>query len=275
MAYWNLDGNANDQTGVFNASATGLTDITFVTGRNAASGQAAQFNGTTSLIEIPNADPLVNTSDFSLSFWIKEDTTAKTHQFVLGIAGFNGFQFEIDNNGNTKLGACKLGATYSLSNGAPTGQDMPFSGAATGTTLNNGGWKGFTFEKDLTSNNGTGLNGLLAEHWAQVVCTYDHATKIGTMYINGEEMHAQDFNLYGTDNALYYATGLAYGGLPANNTLVFGFVQDKVSPTITQPYADYSDPTTGHFKGLLDDVAVYHKLLTPAMITLMYNSGKP
>ena len=53
-------------------------------------------------------------------------------------------------------------------------------------------------------------------------------------------------------------------GIAGNNTLVFGFIQDKVSPTIPDTWADYTDPTTGHFKGLLDDVAIYHSVLTPA-----------
>ena len=130
---------------------------------------------------------------------------------------------------------------------------------------------GWTFSKDLISNNGTGVNGLLAQQWAHVVCTYDHTTKIGTMYINGQEMKSQDFNLYDNDKA--NATGLVYAGLPANNTFVFGFIQDKVSPTIPDTWADYTNPANGHFKGLLDDVAIYHTVLTQAIITLMYNSG--
>jgi len=71
VAYWSFDGNANDQTGNYNAPTAGIIGITYVTGRNAASGQAASFNGTTSLIEIPNGDVLENSADFSLSFWMK------------------------------------------------------------------------------------------------------------------------------------------------------------------------------------------------------------
>jgi len=275
VAYWNFDGNANDQTGVYNASASGIIGITYVTGRNATSGQAAKFNGTTSLIEIPNGDALELSSDFSISFWVNEDSTLKRDQFVMGLAGWNGFQFEINNNGNNKLGECKLAAQYSLTGGTSASQDLWFNGAATGTTKDNGGWQGWTFCKDLTSNSGTGVNGLLAKTWAHVVCTYDHASKIGTMYINGVEMKAQDFNLYGTGHPLYNATGLKYAGLAANNNFVFGFIQDKVSPTITDSWADYNSTSNGHFQGLLDDVAVYHSVLTPALITLMYNSGKP
>jgi hypothetical protein len=275
VAYWNFDGNANDQTGVYNAAANGVTAINYVTGRNAASGQAAQFNGTTSLIQIPNGDVLENSSDFSISFWMKDDTTAKRDQFVLGLAGWYGFQFEYNSNiygtGPTaQIGQCKLAAQYSYTGGS-TSQDLWLDG--TGATKDNGGWQGWTFSKNLVANNGTGVNGLLAQQWAHVVCTYDHTTKIGTMYINGQEMKAQDFNLYPVP--LLNATGLKFAGTPANNTLVFGFIQDKVSPTIPDSWADYSVPANGHFKGLLDDVAIYHSVLTPALITLMYNSGKP
>jgi len=162
VAYWNFDGNANDQSGVYNAASAGIIGITYVTGRNATSGQAAKFNGTTSLIEIPNGDVLELSSDFSLSFWVNEDSTLKRDQFVMGLAGWNGFQFEINNNGNNKLGECKLAATYSLTGGTSASQDLWFNGAATGTTKDNGGWQGWTLCKDLTSNSGTGVNGLLA-----------------------------------------------------------------------------------------------------------------
>jgi len=278
VAYWNFDGNADDQTGNYNASADGVTDITYVTGRNAASGQAAEFNGTTSLIEIPNGDVLENSADFSISFWIKDDTTAKRDQFVLGLAGWNGFQFEYNSNvygtgDNAQIGQCKLAAQYSLSDGTSASQDLWFTGSATGTTKDNGGWQGWTFAKDLVSNNGTGVNGLLAQTWAHVVCTYDHTTKIGTIYINGEKMKEQDFNLYGDTHPLYNATGLKFAGNADNNALALGFIQDKVDPTITDGWADYSDPANGHFQGLMDDVAIYHSVLTPALITLMYNSG--
>jgi hypothetical protein len=276
VAYYNFDGNTNDQTGTYNPLTGGVIGITYVTGRNAASGQAASFNGTSSLIEIPNGDVLENTSDFSISFWMKDDTTAKRDQFVLGLAGWYGFQFEYNSNiygtgATAQIGQCKLAAQYSISDGTSASQDLWLDGQ--GATKDNGGWQGWTFSKNLVANNGTGVNGLLAQQWAHVVCTYDHTTKIGTMYINGQEMKAQDFNLYPVP--LLNATGLKFAGNAANNSLVFGFIQDKVSPTIPDSWADYTNPANGHFQGLLDDVAIYHTVLTPALITLMYNSGKP
>ena len=275
VAYWNFDGNANDQTGAYNAATGGVTDITYVTGRNAASGQAASFNGTTSLIEIPNGDVLENSSDFSISFWMKDDTTAKRHQFLMGLAGAKGFQFEYDSHiygtgARIQIGQIKLAAQYSYTGGTDQ-QDLWLDGV--GDTKDNGGWMGWTYSKNLVTGGGTGVNGLLAQQWALVVCTYDHTTKIGTMYINGVKMKEQDFNLYGVP--MMNATGLKFMGNATNNSFVFGFIQDKVNPTLSDSWAVYSDPANNHFKGLLDDVAIYHSVLTQALITLMYNSGKP
>ena len=279
VAYWNFDGNANDQTGNYSAAAAGITGISYVTGRNAASGQAASFNGTTSLIEIPNGDVLENSADFSLSFWMKDDTTAKRDQFVMGLSAWFGFQFEYNSNnyintGNpnrSQIGQCKLAAQYSFSDGTSGSQDLWLDGV--GDTKDNGGWMGWTFSKNLIANSGTGVNGLLAQKWAHIVCTYDHTTKLATMYINGQKMKEQDYNLYIAPNSMHLATGLKFAGTPANKSLVFGFIQDKVSPTLPDAWADYTIPANNHFKGLLDDVAIYHTVLTPTLITLMYNSG--
>ena len=273
IAYFKFDGNANDETGIYTPGASGVTAITYVTGRIATAGQAASFNGTTSLIQIPNGDVLENSADFSLSFWMKCDTTAKRSQFVMGLAGWTGFQFEYNSNvygtGNTaQIGQCKLAAQYSYTGGS-TSQDLWLDGQ--GATKDNGGWQGWTFSKPLVTGGGTGVNGLLAQKWAHIVCTYNHTTKIGTMYINGQKMKEQDFNLYPAP--LLNATGLKFAGNATNNALALGFIQDKVNPTITDSWADYAITTNNHFKGLLDDVAIYHTVLTPALITLMYNSG--
>ena len=275
FAYWNFDGNANDQTGVYNAATGGVIDVTYVTGRNTTSGQAASFNGTTSLIEIPNGDVLENSSDFSISFWMKCDTVGKHDQWVLGLSAWEGFQFEYSSNYGTngpqaQFGWCKLAATYSLSSGASQSQDLWYDGTGTTKDFNNG-WKGYVFSKDLTTIGG--VDGLLGEQWAHVVCTYDHASMLATMYINGVKMFQQDYNLYGDPMDL--ATGLVWKGATGNNSLAFGYIQDKNNESITDSWIDYSVTTNPHYKGLLDDVAIYHSVLTQALITLMYNSGKP
>jgi hypothetical protein len=279
IAYWNFENNGDDQIGTFpTLKPAVITNVTYVASRNAAAGQAAKFDGATSLIEIPNGEQLMNTGgvrDFSLSFWIYEDSTGRKDQFTMGLAAWYGFQFEVNNNGNGGLGECKLAAQYSLSDGTSTSQDLWFNGADTNTTLYNGGWKGWTYCRDLQSSGGTGVNGLLAKKWASVVCTYNHTTKVGNIYINGQIMKSQDFNLYGTDHPLYNATGLKYAGNAGNNMFVFGFIQDKNDPTIPDGWAQYSDPNNNHFKGMFDDVRFFQKVLTPNEISLMYNSEKP
>jgi hypothetical protein len=277
VAYWTFNGDATDQTGTYDAITNGVIDVTFVTGRNANAGQAASFNGTTSLIEIPNGDVLENTSDFSLSFWMKSDTTAKRSQFVMGLAGWYGFQFEYNSNvygtgDEAQIGQCKLAAQYGLSDGTSASQDLWLDGL--GKTKDNGGWQGWTYSRNIVAGGGTGVNGLLAKKWAHIVCTYDHATKIATLYVNGMKMKEQDYNLYGETHPLYLATGLKYAGAAGNKNLVFGFIQDKNSPTIPDSWADYTITTNNHFQGQLDDVAIYHSVLNQVMVTQMYNSGK-
>jgi hypothetical protein len=266
VAYFNFENNANDQMGNYDPISDGVIDITYTTSHNSAAGMAAQFNGNTSLIEIPNGDQLMNTNDFSLSFWVKADST-QHGQFVMGLAGWNGFQFEIAGD----YGSCKLAAQYEFADGTSGSEDLWFPG--NGQTKDNGGWQGWTFCKDLT--NSGGVKELLAAKWANVVCVYNSTTKVGTMYINGEKMKAQDFNLWPDGDPKQTVTGLKYNGDPQNNVLALGFIQDKNNPTIGDGWADYSNPDNNHFKGLLDDVSIYHKVLSETEIQLMYNSGKP
>ncbi len=269
FGYWNFENNANDLAGAFSATASGIISVTYSAGRNAAAGQAATFNGTTSLIEIPNGDQLINTHDFTLSFWVKSDSS-KHDQFVMGLAGWYGFQFEIQSYGS---GSCKLAAQYDFGDGTSGSEDLWLNGDATNSTKDNGGWQGWTFAKDLTSSGG--VNNLLAVKWAQVLCIYNSTSKVGTLYINGVKMKSQDFNLWPAGDKKKGIVGLKFAGNATNNNLVFGFIQDKTSPTITDGWADYMVTTNNHFKGQLDDVRIFHKVLTETEIGLMYNSEKP
>ncbi|MEI6900259.1 MAG: LamG-like jellyroll fold domain-containing protein, partial [Bacteroidota bacterium] len=270
VAYWNFENNANDVMGNFNPVAGGAINITYVDSYKAMAGKAASFNGSTSLIEIPNGQRLDSTDSFTLAFWVKADST-KRGQFVMGLAGWYGFQFEINHGGNGGLGECKMAAQYRYADNTSGSEDLWFNGS--GSYNGNGGWQGWTFCKDLTGSGG--VNSILADKWAFVTCVYDAATKLGTMYLNGEKMKAQDFNLWPAGDAKLGVTGLKYNGAVGNNTFVFGFIQDRVNPTIADDWAKYENPANNHFKGLLDDVRIYHRSLTLDEITMMYNSAKP
>jgi len=274
IAHWNFEGNANDVVGAWDPTAT--VAITYTDSRNAAAGKAATFDGDASIIEVPNGDLLMNTTNFTLAFWVKTNSSGHVNgdgnpagHFVMGLGAFKGFQFEI--NGDYK--ACKLAAQYELADGTTASEDLWFPGD--GKDKDNGGWQGWDFVKDLTASGG--VEGIIKDKWAHVVCTYDAASKKGTMYLNGERMKGQDFNLWPTGDAKQGVKGLKYGGVAPEvvNELAFGFIQSRAGTLWdTEPWGGYDFTTSNHFKGQLDDIRVWHSALTAVEVKTMYDSEK-
>jgi Bacterial Ig-like domain len=276
FAQWTFEDNANDVIGSFDPTASQVIGITYVAGRKADAGKAASFNGTTSIIEISGADQLINTNDFTISFWVKAvphtDNADKGH-FVMGLGAFYGFQFEIYGG----YGGWKMPVRYTYNNKGTIGtitEDNGFNGD--GKAASNGGWLGFAFTKDLTSSGGPAS--ILKDKWAHIVYTYNSTTKQGIYYANGEKMRELDFDLWPVGDNKTFITGLKYGGAEPDvkNELAFGFVQSRAGTLWdSEPWGGYDLTTANHFKGLLDDVIIYKKALTAGEITTMYNSGKP
>ncbi len=272
IAYWSFDGNANDQIGTFNPKTNGVYGVTFESSFNTAAGQCAKFNGTSSIIEIPNGDQLSNTQDFTISFWIKTNSEGhvdasgnpKGH-FVIGLGAYYGFQFEI----SPDYSNCKMAVQYDNGNGGSFGDDLAFNGD--GKTGANGGWQGWTFCQDLTGSGGVAA--LLKDKWAFVVYSFDHATKIATIYINGAKMKSMDFNLWPAGDPKLGAAGLKYAGVEPDviNELAFGFIQSRGGTMwATETWGGYQFPTSNHFGGLLDEVRIYHRTLSETEIAAMY-----
>lgn len=261
VACYTFESTAADVLNHYNPKIGGVIDLTYAPSFSTAAGMAAKFNGATTLVEIPKGDSLMLTTDFTLALWVKADTT-KHGQFVLGLAGWYGFQYEMGGDYTW----CKLAAQYKTGATSSASQDLFFNGKE---KLSD--WKGYTFCKDLTGTGGVEF--LIAAKWANVVCRFKAATKIATMYINGEKMKEQDYNLY--DPPMTQAEGLKYNGAAGNNTFVFGFIQDKNDPTIPDDWAMYENPANKHFKGLLDNVRIFHKALSEKEIQMMYDSEKP
>ncbi|MFN8258255.1 MAG: LamG-like jellyroll fold domain-containing protein [Bacteroidales bacterium] len=260
IAYWNFEDNANDQVGAWDPAVSDIIDITYTASRNTAAGKAATFNGSTSLIEIPNGDDLMNTTDFSIAFWVKTNSADKTNgHFVMGLGAWYGIQFEV-------FGAydgAKFAIRYELADHSTAAEDMWFPANA------DLGWMGWTYAKSLTPEQ---MSALLKDTWLHVVYTYNATTKVGTLYYNGEKMKTFDFNLWPDGDAKKGVLGLKYDGDPLGNKLAFGFIQGRDNRIVTDTWADYADPANNHFKGQLDDVRIFHKVLTPTQVDLMYNS---
>jgi hypothetical protein len=266
IAYFNFENNANDQVGTRNPAASDIIDINYVTGRNAAAGKAALFNGNTSIIEIPRGDQLVD-KDLTISLWLKLDTTsAKMQHAVFGCGTWVGYYLKLVCFGT---GSIEFDAGYDIA-GATS-----FTALWTqcnGVTKDNGGYMGWTYDKDLTATGG--LNPILVNKWANLIIMYNAATKVGSIYLNGEKIKAQDFNLY--DAPWPTAVGFKYGGTVGGggDNLALGFAQGRYNLTQTWwPY--YDNPYGGILNGQMDDLRFFNKVLTPTEITMMYNSEKP
>ena len=267
IAYWNFEKTAFDQVGNFYPMLDGVIDLTYVTSYNTVAGTAGYFNGTSTLVRIPYADGLINQNDFTLSFWMKADSS-QHGQSVMGLAGTNGFEFEISKN----YDSCRFSAQYRFANDSSSGsEDLTFAGD--GLTKDNGGWMGCTFCQDLRNNGG--VKTLLAGQWAQIICTFNSTTKVSTIYINGSEMKAQDFNLWPSGNPAQGINGLMYAGDPYDNVFVFGSNEDITNLLITKSRSNYSNLTLSYFKGLLDDVRIYNRALTANEVTMSYKADLP
>jgi hypothetical protein len=268
IAHFTFENSAEDVVDGYDPAATDVVDITFVDSRKAAAGKAASFNGTTSIIEIPNADEFMENNDFTLSLWLKATYTENKGHFVLGLAGAKGFQFEIFDDWN----AMKITTQYKQGDGTTDSEDAWYPG--NGETKDNGGWKGWTVNKDVSSSNGVG-DTYFKDKWAHLVLTYDATTKVNSMYINGELVKQHDFNLWGVGEKKATITGVAYAGNPNGNKLALGFIQGRENRILADEWADYSIAANKHFKGLLDDVRIFSVPVSQTEVTLMYNSEKP
>jgi hypothetical protein len=263
IAHFTFEDNANDIIGAYDPLTADIIDITYTASRNAAAGKAATFNGTTSIIEVPNGDDLMNTT-FSMAYWIKTNSAGKTSaHFVMGLAAWYGFYIEMFgayDGAQIKIQFQQANQTISSDDAMwfPALADVSFSG--------------WTYAKSLTIAE---MTALLKDTWLHVVFTYDGPTKVATLYYNGVKMKSFDFNLYPTNHALKGAIGPKYAGLPVGNNLALGFIQGRNNRIVTDAWADYADAANSHFKGQLDDIRFWHKTITASEVLLMYNSEKP
>lgn len=269
ISHFTFEESPEDVVGDHDPAAGDVAGITYVESRNEAAGKAASFDGASSIIEIPNADQYLSNGDFAISFWVNADGAEDGH-FVLGLAAWMGFQFEIAGD----WAWVKMAMRYEQADGTFDGEDSWYPG--NGETKDNGGWQGWTFNRDVTSSGGVGET-YFKDKWAHVVVTYNAATKINTMYINGQKVKEHDFNLWPDDSKKQTVVGVAYSGNDApGNKLALGFIQGRENRIVSDSWANFEHAdATKKFKGQLDDIRIFSKPLTETEVSLMYNSEKP
>lgn len=275
IAYFSFDGLTTDITNTY-VTRPGVA-ITYGTDRFGQKNSTATFDGDKSIIEVLDADKMMKNQSLTLSFWMKTNSVGHVDaagnpaaHFVMGLAAFRGFQFEVPNNYNS----CKLAMSYELADGKFTSEDLWFPGD--GKNKDNGGWRGWDFVADLTGSGG--VSALIKDKWVHVLCTYNATTRKGTMFLNGELMKSQDFNLWPAADAKLTVKGVAYAAVPAEfeNILAFGFIKSVNSALwSTEPWGSYALPTSNHFKGDLDDIRVFKVGFAPADAKALYTAEKP
>ncbi len=273
IAHYTFEDVPDDVVGSYDPPASAVVDITYTASRNADAGLAATFNGNTSIIEIPDGDMLMDTDDFTISFWVKTNSEGHVDangnpagHFVMGLGAFFGFQYEIFGG----YDGSKFAIQYEFADGSTGAEDMWFPSEATDNT--NGGWQGWDFARSITAEQ---MQGYLKDTWTHVTYVYNSTERTGTLYFNGEKMKSFDFDLWPDDDPKRTTVGLKYAGAEPDvvNELAFGFVHSRAGTMWdNEPWGGYDFTTANHFKGQLDDIKIYHQVLSETEIQLMYAS---
>lgn len=117
----------------------------------------------------------------------------------------------------------------------------------------------------------------MKDKWTHFVYVYNSTDKTRALYLNGELVQRDNFNLWPADAKERTITGLKYGGTAPEvlPELAFGFIQSHGGTLWdNEDWGGYEKASANHFKGSLDDVLIYHKVVSAAEIQLMYNSGR-
>jgi len=270
LSYFAFNGNVDDKAGNHTPADADVRDLTFASDRHDVEGKAGEFNGSSTIVEIPNAEQYMLDNSLTVSVWIKASSTKDGH-FVLGLAGWKGFHLEIA----TDWSWVKFANQYAVAGGLTDAEDNWFPG--TGETNMNTGWQGWTFQEDVLPHGGGVGTKYFKDKWAHVVCTYDAATKLATMYINGEKVKQHDFNLWPVGDPKKATTGVTFDGNlgGGGNKLALGFIQGSENRIITDDWANPADLGSNHFKGLMDDLRIFKVALTPEEVGTLYADEKP
>jgi len=269
LSFFPFSGSMKDVTGIHSPTQGDIRNLTYSKDRFGFEGSAGEFNGSTSIVEIPMADQYMANRSMTMSVWIKADPSKDGH-FIMGLAAWMGFHTEI----SPDWSSIRVVTQFAESGGKSDSEDISFSG--TGLTKDNGGWQGCLFNKEVLPAGGVG-DVYLKDKWVQLVYTYDANSQLNTLYLNGEKVVENDFGLWPVTDLKYTITGVRFAGnlTGGGNKLALGFIQGSQNRIITDGWADPDDQFSYHFKGLMDDLRIFKVALSPAEITALYNAEKP
>jgi hypothetical protein len=220
VSYWRMEGNANDAKNLNNGTASSITFST----TNGKFGSGGSFNGTNSIITIPDSASLdFGAGSVTLVAWIKS---------VSGSADNSDRQ--IIWASTTNLGT--LAYSMGLEN---WGYVFARAGSLQSNMANQSGY-GDTISNPAMLDDGA---------WHHVAFTYSNANGVGTIYIDGAVAATKTI---GSGKDLSVAAPVIIGGRPDGNSYFSGSLDDVAifsraltAAEITGLYAGGSSSTTG------------------------------
>ncbi len=146
-----------------------------------------------------------------------------------------------------------------------------------GTAWTDPNGDGQTNEQVLYDYNGS-IQNLVKDNWHQLVMTFDAASSVKTIYVDGVKVMQVDLDVNATEWGLKDlkiadkadGTGEAIAGIDPKLTL--GFMCSR-NNTATG-WSNYAE-ATNTFKGALDDFRIFNKALTESEVATFYNAEKP
>lgn len=264
IAYWNFDGSADATAGEF---ATEFAQVAFESDRFGYANSAALFRGATAagngdIIEIAASDALVTPSR-TITVWFKVDENDYSgSRFLMGMAVERGFFIEL---GSDKIAWLKLATNHAL--------DPDPMGHGFGINWSDPNGDGAVGGQIIAEYQGSISDLITDDEWHQLALTYDAATSMKTIYLDGAKLMQIDIDSETTE---WYLKNMAINDVGATDNLdtklTFGYAGSRAN-TITD-WARYSN-AQNTYKGLMDDVRIFSVALTESEIQTLYNAEKP
>ena len=266
IAYFTFNETLEDYTGNYGhgnkAEVTG-----YVEDRFGYMNSAAEFNGTTDIVDVANTGDLINPST-TISFWMRvdlEDENYENGMFLMGAMAEFGYFFELGKNEN---GPWLKMATRHKEHPDATGDFG--SATAWGDAI-----RGDGTQTDATNWEGD-LSGMLDKEWAHVVLSYNESNSMKRAYINATKVWEMDLSEsdewkmkemhLDTENATDYSmdVGIGFAGSSDNHSTGWADYQTYVDDGVAKT-----------FSGYMDDVRFFNTALTAADVQALYDSEKP
>jgi Leucine-rich repeat (LRR) protein/sugar lactone lactonase YvrE len=237
IAFYPLDGNANEVSG--NADNGTVDNATLTTDRFGNANSAYSFDGSSSQITVPNIDGLRNYSQFAVAAWIKNQGGG--HIIRQGVN-------------------CPDGAPVYKGNSFSFGID---SNDKVGLSVNSGTGNFYEAGNQIIGRKIVAQD----DNWHFVVGTFDNGEL--SLYIDGVK---------DTAKSIYFDDGKYVNNMkPSAQSSQFSLMADsseELTIGVKYSWCGHTFKATS-FKGAIDDVQMYNRVLTDAEIQALYNAANP